>query len=99
MVMARSPVENVSQRRSVADFFSGYQRWSVLQRALVGRALHGAQGLLNPTLLAASAAGLDPCPRKLAALVAVAGPARSTTIVAPSSCADGAMASPPPPRR
>ena len=73
VVVARSPVENVSQRRTVAEFFSRQQRWSVLQRASVGPALHAAQGLLNPTLLAATAAALDPCPRKAAALAAVAG--------------------------
>lgn len=72
VAVARSPVENVSQRRSVPEFFARQQRWSVLQRASVGPALHAAQGLLNPTLLAASAAALDPTPRKLAALAAVA---------------------------
>jgi ceramide glucosyltransferase len=72
VAVARSPVENVSQRRSVREFFARQQRWSVLQRASVGPALHAAQGLLNPTLLAASAAALDPTPRKLAALAAVA---------------------------
>ncbi|BDG09325.1 glycosyltransferase [Anaeromyxobacter paludicola] len=72
VAVARRPVRNVSQRRSVADFFSRYQRWSVLQRALAGPALHAAQGLLNPTLLATGAAALAPCPRTLGALAAVA---------------------------
>jgi ceramide glucosyltransferase len=53
VVLAPTPVRNVSERRTLADFAGRYRRWAVLQRQLVGPFLYAAQALLNPVLLAA----------------------------------------------
>jgi ceramide glucosyltransferase len=60
------PVENVSARRTVADFLARYRRWAVLQRQAVGPAVYCAQVLLNPVLLAAAALATERTPAALA---------------------------------
>src|SRR5512142_54692 len=50
--VARRPVMNVNQDRSVRDFWGRYARWGVLQRKLVGAPAYAAQLMLNPILLA-----------------------------------------------
>jgi ceramide glucosyltransferase len=71
VAVARRPVQNVSERRSVRDFAGRYRRWGVLQRQAVGPAAYAAQALLNPVLLAALAAAAAPAPWTAAALSAV----------------------------
>ncbi|HEX7487465.1 MAG TPA: glycosyltransferase, partial [Anaeromyxobacteraceae bacterium] len=53
VALAPTPVRNLSERRTLADFAGRYRRWAVLQRQLVGPFLYAAQALLNPVLLAA----------------------------------------------
>lgn len=53
-----SPIQNVSERRTVGEFAARYRRWSVLQRQAVGPVVYSAQVLLNPVLLATVAAAL-----------------------------------------
>jgi ceramide glucosyltransferase len=72
VAVARRPVQNVSQRRTVLEFARRYARWAVLQRQAVGRAVYCAQALLNPVLLAAAAAAASPRPATLAGLAGVA---------------------------
>ena len=62
VAVAHRPVQNVSERRTVGEFAARYRRWSVLQRQAVGTVPYAAQALLNPVLLAAAAAALDPTP-------------------------------------
>ncbi len=50
--VARRPVLNVNQDRTVQEFWGRYARWSVLQRKLVGAPAYSAQLMLNPVLLA-----------------------------------------------
>jgi len=71
VAIARSPVANVTARRSVADFLGRYQRWSVLQRRSAGWALHAAQVVLNPILVAAAALAARPGGGAAAAFCAV----------------------------
>ena len=44
----RRPVQNVSREKRVARFVARCQRWSVLQRKLVGPWLYASQVILNP---------------------------------------------------
>ena len=53
VVLAPTPVCNVSEHRTLADFCGRYRRWAVLQRQLVGPFVYAAQAMLNPVLLAA----------------------------------------------
>lgn len=55
VAVARTPVMNVNERRSLRDFYGRYARWSVMQRKAVGTPLYVAQVLLNPILLGALA--------------------------------------------
>lgn len=66
VVLARTPVLNVSEHRLLGDFFGRYARWSVMQRKAAGTPLYVAQVLLNPVLLAA--AGLGAWPSRTALL-------------------------------
>ncbi len=52
VVVARTPVVNVNQDRSVQEFWGRYARWSVLQRKLLGGPVYSAQLMLNPVLIA-----------------------------------------------
>jgi len=60
VVVARTPVFNVSLRKSVKDFFRRYLRWSVIHRTAVSPATYVAQSLLNPVPLALLGALLVP---------------------------------------
>jgi ceramide glucosyltransferase len=54
--LARTPVVNVSERRTVRDFYARYARWSVMQRKAVGTPVYLSQLLLNPVALGLAAA-------------------------------------------
>ncbi|RKH12854.1 glycosyl transferase [Corallococcus praedator] len=60
VVLARSPVFNVSLRKSVDAFFQRYLRWSVIHRTAVSPTTYVAQALLNPVPLAVLGALLHP---------------------------------------
>ena len=62
VVMARTPVFNVSLRKSVNAFFQRYLRWSVIHRTAVSPSTYLAQALLNPVPLAVLGALLLPSP-------------------------------------
>jgi ceramide glucosyltransferase len=62
VVVARSPVWNVSQRRSAVDFYRRYRRWSVIHRQAIGGKMYAAQIMLNPTFVAAAGALAYPSP-------------------------------------
>ncbi len=72
VAVGRRPIVNVSARRSLSDFAARYRRWAVLQRQAVGPVAYAAQALLNPVLLAAVGAALDPGARTLALLAGTA---------------------------
>ena len=65
-VVLGGPIENVSERRSVAHFVARYQRWSVMQRKMAGLPAYCALLLLNPVALALLGLASDPNPRSLA---------------------------------
>jgi ceramide glucosyltransferase len=60
VVVARVPVQNVSRRRSLLDFYRRYRRWSVIHRFAVGRLVYAGELVLNPTALALAALALEP---------------------------------------
>ncbi|QSQ24897.1 glycosyltransferase [Pyxidicoccus parkwayensis] len=62
VVVARTPVFNVSLRKSVNAFFQRYLRWSVIHRTAVSPSTYVAQSLLNPAPLAVLGALLSPSP-------------------------------------
>lgn len=62
VVMARTPVFNVSLRKSVSAFFQRYLRWSVIHRTAVSPSTYLAQSLLNPVPLAVLGALIAPSP-------------------------------------
>jgi ceramide glucosyltransferase len=69
--VARQPIQNVSARRTLADFACRYRRWAVLQRQMVGPLVYAAQALLNPILLAALGAATARSAGAAASLAAV----------------------------
>ncbi|MEY2669057.1 MAG: hypothetical protein RJA59_1695 [Pseudomonadota bacterium] len=71
--LASRPVQNVVQDRTMAQFFHRARRWAVLQHALVGPWLYGAQIIHNPVLFATLAFAVAPAPWTIAAWLAVAG--------------------------
>lgn len=73
VVVARTPVFNVSLKKRVADFFKRYVRWSVIHHTLVATPTYLAQGLLNPAPLALLGALLEPSAPAFAAVGFVAG--------------------------
>ena len=73
MAVARTPVRNVSERRSLGDFTARYRRWGVIQRHAAGRLPYASMALLNPVLLATLAAALAPGPAAAGALAATCG--------------------------
>jgi ceramide glucosyltransferase len=52
IVVAATPIFDVSCHRSAKDFVSRYARWSVMQRQAVGTPIYTSQVLLNPLFLA-----------------------------------------------
>ena len=60
VALARRPVRNVSRRQNVESFLSRWRRWSVIHRKAVGPLTYAGELLLNPVLLAACAACMDP---------------------------------------
>ena len=70
VAVGHRPVQDVSVSRGLADFTARYGRWSVLQRAMTGRAVHLSQALLNPVMLGAAAVAAEPA---APALLAFAG--------------------------
>ena len=72
-VVARSPVYNVSQDKSVRAFFQRYVRWSIIHRTCIPLPLYLAQSLLNPLPWALLGAALSPTPWALGAAAGVAG--------------------------
>ncbi|MFP2927928.1 glycosyltransferase [Pyxidicoccus sp. 3LG] len=74
VVVARTPVFNVSLKKSVSAFFQRYLRWSVIHRTAVTPGTYLAQALLNPVPLALSGALLVPSPSAgMVATAVVAG--------------------------
>lgn len=72
VLVARTPVFNVSLKKRVTDFFHRYVRWSVIHHSSVGTGTYLAQGLLNPVPLALLGALLEPGAMGLAVVGAVA---------------------------
>jgi ceramide glucosyltransferase len=72
VLVARTPVFNVSLKKRVSDFFHRYLRWSVIHHTSVGTGTYLAQGLLNPVPLALLGALLEPGALAFAAVVAIA---------------------------
>ncbi|AKQ65185.1 Glycosyltransferase [Myxococcus hansupus] len=72
VVVARTPVFNVSLRKSVLSFFQRYVRWSVIHRTAVSPGTYFAQALLNPTPLALLGALLAPSEESAALCLVVA---------------------------
>ncbi|NVJ01234.1 glycosyltransferase [Myxococcus sp. AM009] len=72
VVMAHTPVFNVSLSKSVLSFFQRYLRWSVIHRTAVSPGTYLAQALLNPTPLALLGALLAPAPDTAALCLVVA---------------------------
>ncbi|MBN1210713.1 MAG: glycosyltransferase [Myxococcaceae bacterium] len=72
VLVARTPVFNVSLKKRVGDFFKRYVRWSVIHHTSVGMPTYLAQGLLNPVPLALLGALLQPGASAFAAVAAVA---------------------------
>jgi ceramide glucosyltransferase len=70
VVVARTPVFNVSLKKSVDAFFQRYLRWSVIHRTAVSSGTYLAQALLNPAPLALLGALL--APSAFTAMVAMA---------------------------
>ena len=68
VALASQPVWNVTERTSLSAFTARHHRWSVMQRQAVGPAAYGALALLNPTLLAAVGAAVEPSLPALAVL-------------------------------
>lgn len=71
VVLAATPVVNVSERRTLGEFYGRYARWSVMQRKSAGVALHLGQLLLNPVVLATLAFAAEPSASALTLTVAV----------------------------
>ncbi len=70
-VVARSPVYNVSQKKSVKAFFKRYQRWSIIHHTCIPTPVYLAQSLLNPIPWALLGTVLAPSLRALAVLAGV----------------------------
>ncbi|WNG35857.1 glycosyltransferase [Archangium violaceum] len=71
-VVARSPVFNVSQKKSVTAFFKRYARWSIIHHTCVPTPVYLAQSLLNPLPWALLGALLAPSAQALGVGVGVA---------------------------
>jgi ceramide glucosyltransferase len=73
VAVARTPVRNVSERRSLGDFTARYRRWGVIQRHAAGHLPYAGMVLLNPILFATLGAALSPGPLATGALAATCG--------------------------
>jgi len=73
VVVARAPVTQVTQHKSVGDFVRRYLRWQVIHRQAVSRLAYAGELALNPVCLAAVAASLGPAAPALAVFAAKAG--------------------------
>jgi ceramide glucosyltransferase len=78
VAVARTPVINVSRRRTVGDFYRRYARWSVIHRTAIAPTTYLAQSLLNPTPIALVALALAP---SLAAFTCLAGIVASKAVL------------------
>lgn len=67
VALARRPVLNHSERRSVGDFVRRYARWAVIHRTAISLPASLAQALLNPIALASIGLALAPSAWALAA--------------------------------
>ncbi|ATB38028.1 glycosyl transferase [Cystobacter fuscus] len=72
-VVARAPVYNVSQKKSVKTFFKRYVRWSIIHHTCIPTPLYLAQSILNPTPWALLGVMLSPSAQTLEAAGAVVG--------------------------
>ncbi|HEX8825140.1 MAG TPA: ceramide glucosyltransferase [Archangium sp.] len=70
-VVARAPVYNVSQKKSVMTFFKRYLRWSIIHHTCIPTPLYLGQALINPLPLALFGALLSPSALALGVLGAV----------------------------
>jgi ceramide glucosyltransferase len=73
VVVARTPIFNVSRRRDARQFYERYARWSVIHRQAIGPRMYAGQALLNPTMLAVAGALVCPSGAALGGLVLAAG--------------------------
>jgi ceramide glucosyltransferase len=73
VAIARSPIVQITERRSVLEFVARYLRWSVIHRKSVPTPLYFGELLLNPVALAAVGVGAAPSAAGLATFAAVAG--------------------------
>jgi ceramide glucosyltransferase len=71
-VVARSPVYNVSQKKSVKAFFKRYVRWSIIHHTCIPTPVYLAQSLLNPLPWALLGTLLEPSLRALGVVGGVA---------------------------
>lgn len=72
IVIADSPVYNVSQHKSVRTFFKRYVRWSIIHHTCIPTPLYLAQSLLNPLPWALLGALLAPSLQALGLVATVA---------------------------
>ncbi len=70
VAVAHRPVQNVSERRTLAEFAARYRRWSVLQRQAAGPLQYAALALLSPVLFASLGAAVGRTPAALSGLAA-----------------------------
>jgi ceramide glucosyltransferase len=70
VVVACTPVTQITCRRSVGDFWRRSLRWQVIHRRAVSRAAYAGELVLNPVALALLAALLGPPAPALAVIVA-----------------------------
>lgn len=70
-VVARAPVYNVSQKKSVSAFFKRYLRWCIIHHSCIPTPVYLAQSLLNPLPWALLGAMLEPSLRALGVVAGV----------------------------
>lgn len=71
VVVARTPVFNVSERRTLSGFFNRYRRWSVIHRTAIAPITFAGQTLLNPWPVAVIAFLMAPSKWGLVAMLAI----------------------------
>jgi ceramide glucosyltransferase len=72
VVVARTPIFNVSRRRDAREFYRRYARWSVIHRQAIGPRMYAGQALLNPTMFAVAGALVCPSGAALGGLALAA---------------------------
>ncbi|MFE8600225.1 ceramide glucosyltransferase [Archangium violaceum] len=70
-VVARAPVYNVSQKKSVSAFFKRYIRWCIIHHSCIPTPVYLSQSLLNPMPWALLGALFEPSLRALAVVTGV----------------------------